>query len=100
MVAESQPSTPRPQMATWRSPLAPTEASRHLGARRQNTPEPVTASEIAGFVFRAEAWKLAQMGRESANLVVRRPGMARHTPKAAAGIRVHPDPVTQATHGP
>jgi hypothetical protein len=51
---------------------------------RQKPPEPVTASEIADFVFCPEAWRLAQTGHQAANQAVQRAGTEHHTEKATA----------------
>jgi hypothetical protein len=46
--------------------------------------ETVTASEIGDYVYCPEAWRLAQLGHESANHSVQRAGTSHHARKAAA----------------
>ena len=48
------------------------------------SPEIVTASEIAEFVYCPEAWRLARLGHESTNQPEREAGTTHHARKATA----------------
>jgi hypothetical protein len=50
----------------------------------KRSPETATASEIADFVFCPEAWRLAELGCQSANQTERDRGTTHHTHKATA----------------
>jgi hypothetical protein len=50
----------------------------------RNSPDIVTVSEIADFVFCPEAWRLRQVGVPSANRPEQDAGIVHHTHKATA----------------
>ena len=52
-----------------------------------NRTDTITSSEIADYVYCQEAWRLAQLGHESANRRERDAGTAHHAGKAVAVVK-------------